>query len=250
MQIRYTLAVIAILLLNITKTEAQDSRVQQGVLFKKGTSVRVANAEVFNKNIQALVRSNGLGVFTILASAGDTLLISGPGYTSQQFIVVDMKDVFIYLQPGNMLDEVLVTGKSLQQEQREIQDAFRSKGVYYGGKPPIGLLSPFSGSPLTFINEAFGKNAKRARRFNDFVQRESEYSEVAQRFSDRAIKATVPIKEEDLADFKAEYWPDRETLRRWNELDLLTYIKRSYEQFSKNRSSSDTSLLKLPELKP
>lgn len=208
--------------------QAQTATVQRGVVFKKGTNTRISKAEIFNKNTRAQVKSDDFGIFSILSSVNDTLQISGVGYVTQIFIVKDFKDAIIYMQSDNELQEIHVREKSIKQELEEAKNSYRSKGVYYKGKPPL-LALIFS--PLTFINELVGKSGKQARRFNKFADREIDYYEVSSRFNDVAIKNTVPIQENELEDFKTKYWPTAEQVRRWNDYDIISYIKRSYSQF-------------------
>ena len=91
--------------------------------------------------------------------------------------------------------------------------------------------------PVTFFNEIFSKNGKRARRFNEYAERESEYYEIAARFNDRTIKSIIPaVGDDDLIVFKAAFWPTAEQMRSWNDFSLLSYIKKSYAEFLKSKN--------------
>jgi hypothetical protein len=70
---------------------------------------------------------------------------------------------------------------------------------------------------------------------NKLAEKENEYEEVERRFTNKFIKDVVPIKDEEIEDFKVAYWPKSEQLRSWSDYDLYNYIKRSYELFLKNR---------------
>jgi hypothetical protein len=218
-----------------TSVRAQTGSVQEGVVFKKGTNIRISNAEIINKNTRGKVNSNDFGIFRIISSVNDTLQISGAGYITQVFIVRDFKDAIIHLQSTNELQEVQVKEKTIKQELEEARNSYRSKGVFYKGKPPL-LAAIFS--PLTFINELVGKNGRQARRFNKFADREIDYYEVASRFNDSSIKTTVPIQDDELEDFKSKYWPTAEQIKRWTDYDVISYIKRSYTEF-KNKRTTD-----------
>lgn len=218
-----------------TCIRAQTTTVQEGVIFKKGTNIRISNAEILNKNTRAQARSNDFGFFRIIASVNDTIQISGAGYLTQIYIVKDFKDAIINLQSSAELQEVQVKEKTIRQELEEARNSYRSKGVFYKGKPPL-LALIFS--PLTFINELVGKNGKQARRFNKFADREIDYYEVSSRFNDFTIKNTVPIQENELEDFKSKYWPTAEQIKRWNDYDVISYIKRSYTEFKSQKISN------------
>ncbi|WP_207429462.1 hypothetical protein [Pedobacter sp. SYSU D00535] len=210
----------------------------QGVVFQKGTGSRISGAVVINLRSNHKMSTDGLGTFNIPAFLGDTLEIRAIGFLTQKRVVQNFSVLFVHLQTGNELSEVIIYGKNLKQELQEVEDQFRSKGIYYKGKPPLALLSPFGGSPLTFFHELLSKDGKRARRFSKYAERELEYYEIASRFNDRVIKSTVPIKVEELEDFKTAYLPSLEQLRSWNDFDLLNYLKRSYEEFKKDRAAS------------
>ena len=207
---------------------AQETGIQQGVLFKKGTNTRISHAEILNKRTKAKVYSNDFGIFRIQASVADSLEISGPGYLTQKYVVTDFKDAIIFLQYSNLLDEVRIREKTVKQELEEARGEYRSKGVYYNGKPPIYLVIF---KPLTFINELVGKGGKQARRFNKFADREIDYYTISARFNNYSIKNAVPIKDEEIEDFKTDYRPTAEQINRWNDYDLITYIRRSYKEF-------------------
>jgi hypothetical protein len=217
---------------------AQNDRIQQGVLFKKGTNIRISHANILNKRTRLKVYSNDFGIFRIMASVNDTLEISGAGYISQNILVGDYKDVIIFLQPTNQLEEVQIRGKTIKQELEEVGNTFRSKGVFYKGKPRIYLAVL---KPLTFLYETFGKTSKNARKFDGYAQREIAYHEIAGKFNRYTIKKTVAIKEEELTDFIDQYWPTIEQIRRWNDYDLISYIRRSYLEFKAKKPTEKIS---------
>jgi hypothetical protein len=232
LNLKILILVSSLIVFSSVQIQAQTDKVQQGVIFKKGTNSRIANAEIVNRNKKTKVHSNDFGIFRIMASANDTLVISGAGYLTQHLAVIDFKDLVVYLQAASELQEVHVTEQTIRQELDEARNSYRSKGVYYKGKPPLYLLIF---KPLTFINELVGKNAAQARRFNKFADREIDYYEVSGKFNNTAIKRTVPIKDDELEDFKSKYWPTAEQVKRWNDYDVITYIKRSYAEFKDSK---------------
>lgn len=220
---------VLLTLFSSEKALSQTIKAQQGAVLKRGSNLRISGASIKNKRSQFSVASNGMGIFSILASPGDTLEVSAIGYMSYSRVVTDFNDAIVYLQEITRLEEVVVTGKSLESDLNDIKDAYRSKGSYYGGKPPV-LAYIFN--PLSALGERFGKTGKRARRFNEFANQELEYQEVARRFNDLSIRNAIPdIKPEELQDFRADYLPTVEQMRFWNEYDLVVYIRKSYKEF-------------------
>ncbi|WP_207421053.1 hypothetical protein [Desertivirga brevis] len=237
-EVKKQFCVLWCFLLLASATVAQVSKPVIGVVFRKGTSTRVYNATVYNENKRISVSSDHFGLFSIMASVGDTLIIEAEGYTGQKVPVRNFKDILVYLTGTNLLAEVKVTATTPRQNLKEVEEEFRKKGIYYGGKPPLGLLLPFGGSPLTFFHELLSKDGKRARRFNKYAKAELEYYDISARFNDANIRKTVNIKDEELEEFKKRYWPSAELVRGWNDFDLFDYIKRSYKEFTANRSTT------------
>src|SRR5690606_38729812 len=63
--------------------------------------------------------------------------------------------------------------------------------------------------------------------------------------NDCYIKSIHPIKDDELADFKSAYWSTVEPIKRWNDYDLINYIKKSYQEF-KNRNKEELVIYSMP----
>jgi hypothetical protein len=216
--------------------EGRAQQMVKGVIFEEGTRTRVAGASVHNQRTGYTNSTNNFGLFDIVVQEGDTLQISLDGYLDKQIEVSNLKDLIIYLRASStQLKEVKITGQSRLQGLREAQADFKAKGIFNNGKPSAGMLSPLGGSPLTYLYETFSQDGKRARRLGKFIARESDYTEVASRFNKEKIRSLVPIKDEDLEEFKSAYWPKNEDIRKWGDYDLHNYIKKSFEEFKKTK---------------
>lgn len=140
----------------------------------------------------------------------------------------------------NQLPEVTIKGQSIKAAMKDLEDSYKDKGIFFKGKPPIYLLSPFGGSPVTFFYELFSKDSKRARKLQKYARAEIEYAEVSTRFNDDIIKSVLPgVTEIELEHFKAAYLPKAEQIAGWSDYDLLSYIKRSFDEFKKNQSAKE-----------
>ncbi|MEJ6980286.1 hypothetical protein WG906_07485 [Pedobacter sp. P351] len=239
--------IVLCMLFSCVSTFAQNGKTLQGVVLKKGSTVRISKANIFNKRGNYSVLTDNLGLFSILVIPGDTLEISHPEYLKQQLVVSTFSDMIIYLQIGHVLKEVIIKGESPTERLAEAEKSFKKKGIYYKGRPPLKLLSPFGGSPITFFYELFSKDGRRARRFGQFAQSETDYYEVASRFNDYNIKRVTAIRDEELPDFKVAFWPSVEQVRAWNDFDLLHYIKTSFVKFRSPSHPMDSLKRVLPE---
>jgi hypothetical protein len=235
MEHRYKL-LLSLIIVTLFSSKGHAQSLVKGTVFQAGSIIKIAHVQVYNKNTRNTVYSNNLADFTIPASLKDTLEFSSEGYIKDIFIVNKFTDVLIQLQQINVLPEVEIKGKLRKHSMGDIAAEYsKEKGIFYKGRPPLALLSPFGGSPVTFFYELFSKDAKRVRRLNKLAEKENEYEEVERRFTNKFIKDVVPIKDEEIEDFKVAYWPKLEQLRIWSDYDLYNYIKRSYELFLKNR---------------
>jgi hypothetical protein len=217
----------------VLKGSAQS--IVRGTVFQAGSILKIGHVKVFNKKTMNTIYSNNLADFMIPASLGDTLVFSTDGYLSHSYIVSKLNnDILIQLQPVNVLPEVEIKGKLRTHSMSEIANEYsKEKGIFYKGRPPLALLSPFGGSPVTFFYELFSKDAKRVRRLNKLAERERSYEIVERRFNNAFIKKAIPIKDDELEDFKLAYWPKIEQLNGWSDYDLFNYVKASYASFKK-----------------
>lgn len=227
---------VSIVMIHFLSVKGQSQQMLKGVIFEEGTKTRVWGASVHNQRTGYTNPTNNFGLFDILAQEGDTLQISLDGYFDKKVKVENLKDLIIYLRASStQLKEVKITGQSRLQGLRDAQADFKAKGIFSNGKPSAGMLSPLGGSPLTYLYEAFSQDGKRARRLGQFIARESDYTEVASRFNKEKIKLLIPIRDEDMEEFKSAYWPKTEDIRKWGDYDLQNYIKKSFEEFKKTK---------------
>lgn len=210
---------------------AQNPHVQQGLLLKAGTNIRLGDIAVLNKRSMARTISSTLGVFSIPAVPGDTLVFENYNFQPTDFVVSDLSDKLIYMEPVIQLNEVTVKEYSLMSDIKEVQRGYREKSVFYTGTPHYYYMFL---KPMTFIYENFKSEVIEARRFNRFARRELEASKVVARFNNATIKAAVPISDSEIEPFKLTYFPTIEQVNRWNDYDLINYIKASFSDFKRN----------------
>ena len=214
---------------------AQSSHMQQGMVFKTGTDLRLGGVKIVNKRTSSTTRSNLYGDFAIAASANDTLEITSDSYASRQFVITDFADKIIFLEPVYALPEIAIRENTILADLNSVKKGYRKKSVFYTGTPHYYYLVL---KPMTFIYENFKSEVINARKFNRFAKHEMAYYEIAARFTDEVIKRNIPINQNDLEDFKADYWPTLEQMRGWNDYDLANYIIKSYQDFRKSKSNN------------
>lgn len=237
MNLNFALRITFILIFtNVTYGLAQTAKRISGTIFQDGTKARIEQVEVRNQRSGQMVYSDKLGLFQLICKVGDTLEIQRIGYQSQETVVQDFTNLIVRLKLIYKLKEVVITGKLASQSFKEISTAYsKEKGIFYGGKPPLALLLPFGGSPITFFYELLGKDGRRVRRLNQLAKQAAEAEDLDRYFNDFIIQQVVPIDSSQLQEFKLNYTPKLDKLRKWSEYDRANYIKTSFVEFNKKK---------------
>ena len=216
----------------ISNAFGQNGFLVKGLVFEIGTTNRLAQVYVTNKNSKAFNLTDEWGNFSITVNLGDTLIFAKNGYQEQYKAINVKQNLIIYLGKAIILEEVVVKQQTKKAQQQEILDGYRSKGVYYNGKPP--LLAYFF-TPLTALNELIGKDANNARRFGIYVSKENAEIRVDNHFNDQIIKESVKIKDTELVEFMYLHRPKPEDVLYRNHYDDMAYIRKAYQQYLKNK---------------
>ena len=224
----------------------QQEFVIKGVVSKKLSAERVGQVLVTNLRSKVVMMGDEIGWFSIKAAVGDTLLFSKTDYTPQKVAVTNHSDMPVYLQPVIKLNEVKIVGQTKRQELSEIMGTYRSKGIYFDGKPPITAFIPFGGSPITGLYELFGKEPKRLRHFAAFTQGEIEYAEVRRRYNVPLVKRVTGLTDSVLIrKFMDYYTPTFDDIKTWNDYELISHVRKSFDYYQKNPPAVLKSDLKM-----
>jgi hypothetical protein len=210
----------------------QTSFLIKGLIFETGTNNRLAQVYVTNKNTKELKQSDEWGNFNITTNLGDTLIFAKNGFQEQYKAITAKQNLIIYLGKAIILEEVVVKQQTKKAQQQEILDGYRSKGVYYDGKPP---LLAYLFTPLTALNEIFGKDANNARRFGVYVAKENAQTRVDNHFNEAIIKESIKIKDTELVEFMYLHRPKLEDVIYRNHYDDMAYIRKAYQEYLKNK---------------
>lgn len=226
--IRFKFSLVLLLLCTACYSLKAQQVTVSGLLSDKTTGLRIADAGIYNKANKLLSKSNMIGEFSLRAALGDSISIRKDGFTEYYLTILSSADLVIILIPIIRLTEVRITSQTKKQELDEIKKQYRSKGSFYGGKPPI--LS-YIFSPLTALYELVGKTPGQARRFNKFYYRELEQEEIDRRFNSYTIKKYSGLDGAGLQNFMDNYRPEYSQLAGWDEYQLGIYIKNSAKKY-------------------
>jgi hypothetical protein len=202
-----------------------------GVVFNRGGPDRLGHVSVTNATTKSFILTDDLGIFHITASMGDTLIAELRDYTAQKVVVNSVNDVLIYLHPNVQLSEVNVQGTTKKQELQDIMDGYRSKGIYKNGKTSaLGAIF----SPLNGLYDLLGSGPKQARHFQKFAATEMQQTAIDKKFNKPFVQLQTGFKNDTLNVFMDSYRPEYNDVKKWNEYDLIQYIKKSAGEFAKN----------------
>jgi len=179
---------------------AQNEFSVNGVIYKKNGPERIAQATITNLENRLVMMSDELGSFSIKVKKGDTLLFNKTGYTQQKVVILNANDMLLYMQPVVQLQQVSIKAQSKRQELNDVVNIYRSKGLYFDGRPPWWIFNPISGSPITGFYELFGRDAKNERHFIKYSKNEMEATEVNRRYNKQLVK-TVTALPDTVLDF-------------------------------------------------
>jgi hypothetical protein len=204
-----------------------------GLVFNQKNSSRLGIVTITNLKHNAIAYSNEIGYFSIKAAIGDTLLFTRNGFTDQKIGITQQMELAVFMIPVLQLSDVIIKGETKKQQQKEALDMYRSKGVFYNGKPPV--LAAIA-SPLTGLYELFGKTPGQARRFNKFVKTENQQIEISRRYNKELVKRITKLSDEEVEKFIYAYTPQYDDLKKWNDYELIQYINKSLVNFKNEKN--------------
>jgi hypothetical protein len=230
MKARYSFFYLFLFLLCTGSSVMAQNFIVKGVVFEKGSNVRVALANITNTRTKSGVTSNDIGMFQIPAAIGDTLLITKTNLNDQRIEILGHQDILIYLIRGSTtLNEVTIIGNSKKQDLAEIKREFQNKGVYNGGKTSF-LSAIFQ--PLNALYNLIGKDPKNARRFGRYADNEIKQSQIDVYFNPSIIKNNTELRGDTLEKYMLDYRPEFQKAQFWNSYDYIKYIKESSKKFT------------------
>ena len=212
---------------------AQTTYSIRGVIYSKGAAGRVANVAITNTHNKTIFYSNDIGLFNITAAVGDTLEFIKDNFTTARQIVFGPADMAIFMLPVTQLNEVSIKGQTKKQQLDEVVNIYRSKGLYFDGRPPLHVFSPISGSPITGFYELFGRDAKNIRRFIKYSKQEQAAAQDQAKYNKEIVKKITRLPDEEIQKFMDTYTPPHEDLLKWNDYEVIDYIKKSLEKYRK-----------------
>jgi hypothetical protein len=166
------------------------------------------------------------GDFTIKAELGDLLVFSCPGYDNDTLILENMSDKMVIMKSSLiLLDEVIVNARANQ-----IPENIRST---YSSAYSIATTNVLSADGKVSLVNAFSRQSQQKREFQKFIAKELDEKLINQKFNKPLVTDLVKIRGQLLEDFMSYYRPTYSQVKNMNDVDLRTYIIKSYNEYIK-----------------
>lgn len=250
MKIIYTLALFLF-------TQQLSAQKLNGLVFDKETKQPVSNANITMSSFQVVTSTDGK--FTLNnVQLGDKLAISCVGYETYHLTVgIDHDDPeIIYLSRTSIaLQEFKVMGmRNYRKDSLQTRLDFKSVFAYKPSKPTIKNMFIFrsvASQPKTFngrdINSTssllsldlmpllslLGAKKSPVSKLQRRLLKSEEDNYVDQVFSRQQVIALTQLKEDSLENFITRYRPSGPAAKKMTSYEIMTYIKKSYQEFLK-----------------
>lgn len=221
------------LFLNVFFLQAQSPKMKEGRVFIQDSFLPLKGINIINLDRKISTETDGSGNYRIVMAPSDSIEFRHDKWEIRRMLGQEVPDTIFLRNRSILLEDVYVVSKG--KESRSLEDLReehnRTKGVYYGGKPPAALLLPFGGNPITFFYELFSKQGKRSRRMARNIQREKEYETVEAVFNEGLVRTLVDVPMEDMEAFMNYFRPQADQVKGWTVYDSQVYIKKSFETY-------------------
>ncbi len=166
------------------------------------------------------------GDFTLKADLGDLIVFTCPGYESDTLVLENMRPKIVLMRPSLIvLDEVIVNAKGANKPE-DIKSAYSSAYSY-------ATTNVFSLDGKVSLVNAFSKQSKDKRAFQKFMDTELNEKLIDQKFNKPLVTQLTKIRGQLLEDFMSYYRPTYSQVNSMSEVELRTYIVKSYNEYIK-----------------
>ena len=189
---------------------------------------RQGGAVIKNISTHAQTMSNDIGEFSIHAKAGDTIITSKPDYINDTLLVTLEPYCIIRIKKSpTMLKEVVINSTSLTPKKTLEENKAAYKEIYRkGDKSNMIVVTPLGvGVVVDKVWSAVSKEGKDARKMQRRLTTDYRSAIVDKRFTKTLVARATGYKGIRLDDFMVKYRPTFEMVNKWNNYELIEYIK-------------------------
>jgi hypothetical protein len=229
-----------------------------GNVFDGVTFFPIKDANIYNFNTKKYCFTNKDGIFNILVSKGDTLVISKPIYKqilleiSQEIMdkkmidisvyykVITLKEVNVYALPPtyevfkkdftntNLSDYfVRIEGTAISKEER--QQYSTGTGNLLGLIP--GKVGQAVSHPISFLYETFSRKAKMGRLYQELVDNQEEVDRLPLKYNRDLVSSLTGLEGNALLDFMTYCKFSYYDLIRWTPEFIIAQIQKRFNEY-------------------
>jgi hypothetical protein len=194
-----------------------------GKVFDLNTHATLPSVKVQNTRTRDNTQTNAAGIFTIVAKAGDVLVVDGFTYQADTVVVTNARYVEVYLNlKNNSLKEVKIQNTSTKLG--SLKDPSRHN-------QPVVSQTDVNGDPIGGIALRFGYGkSSKEKKEEELAYRQKATQEIDGAFSADNVRKYVPLKDTALKQFVALYRPTIKQYKAPN-FDLAFYLNDCYKKF-------------------
>jgi hypothetical protein len=222
--IRHIILFAASILITLTVT-AQKTLTAH--VYENNTRIAISGATVNNISNNEITVTDDRGTFHITAKKGDILVIKAFAYKTDSLLLVNLKDMEIFLEPkSNELKQVNVTSTELKSDLNLKDPEFHGQSLIYQRDSKGNLTGG-----VIFRVWYWKKQDKKLKKEADRLKNEQTREEIFRVFNPGNLSQFLPLKGKEMDAFIIRYIPDVSTYNAAS-FNLLAYLNASYKEFN------------------
>jgi hypothetical protein len=235
--VKYSTAIILLLISFKLFSQNRDELVFNGRVIDTFSNQNFYNLMIINKRTNLGVFGNPDGSFSLKINKLDTLILSTEGYYLIKFTpgktdLTKFSDTF-YLKPkSKKLNEVIISPiKSIQSIKEERERLAKKEHKTMTG---VNVLQ----SPITALYERFSKRAKTIEKINELKYEDEKNKILKELLSIYVLYEIIDLNQKEFDDFIIFLNINDHTLKKLDDIELVTYIKDKYSHYKSYKSQT------------
>jgi len=205
---------------------AYGQQLLKGRVFENKTRIALAGIRIQNTNSKQLTETDSAGRFRINAAVNNILVLTGFNYQADTLMYTGLNEMEIFLEPQkNMLKEVKVTTPQAK--------SFNFYNPDFHGQTVTKLLDDKGNYKGGIAIRLWWNNDKRNQKKREQQEMDKKMQiEIDRTFAPANLARYLPLKNVELANFRAMYIPNAAIVKAKN-FNLLLYLNDCYKEFMK-----------------
>jgi hypothetical protein len=234
------LVILLFIILHKSTFSQCESFVLSGRVVDTTSNQSFYNLMIINKKNNIGIFGKPDGSFTLKIKNTDTLYFSTEGYHLFKFTpgiteTCQSVEIFYLKSKSKKLNEVVITPlKSIQtiKEERENLTKIQSKNL-----TGVNIIQ----SPITALYERFSKRAKSIEKVNNLKYEDQKKQILKELLSIYVVYEILDLNISEFDDFINFLNIDDRTLKKLNDIELVTFIKDKYKHFMQYKTNLKNS---------